>query len=264
MRKFKLPAGLIALLALLFISASGFASTAKSGTYVYDEADLLSETFISQLNDRIASIRDNIQSDVLVVYTNDDSQTDARSAAETIINTWVSRGNGYGEKHETVLFYVNMADRSYFIDEYNDANEFRLSYDEIDEMKYTVEEDLRRGSYDGAALDFTTLAEQNMKPGFFQRVWSWILMGLLGGGAAMGIAKGSHNNVTGVPISFYRRREIEDRGSNDIFTGTTSMVRRIDQNRPPQNMGGSGMSGGGPGMTTGAGSSGHQGGGGHF
>ena len=249
---------LLCLLSLFLLSGFDFASQAAGGVYVYDDAGLISENAETWLNSRIASVREERQTDILVVFTNDASVTNARAASEYIASTWISKGYGYGEEHEIISLFVNMADRSYFVNEHNDKENYKLSDSKIDEIKYAVEEVLSTGNYDNAAAEFVNQVDSKTKPGFFTKFYSWILTGLLGGGAAMGIARGSHNVVYGVNTRHFKKGMTNPTATNDIYLETTRVVHKIQQQRPQEHHDSDHN------LFTGGGSEGNHGGGGHF
>ena len=248
---------------LLFLMLCGFAPVRQlnTGTYVYDEAGLLSEGEINSLNTTLAGLREEIGADLLVFFTKDESVTDAtiRTVSEKLCELWASGGGGYGEGHEVISLVVGMADRSYFINEYNGTNAFLLDYDDIDTVEEAVVPYLSAGQYSNAVQSFAYAVQKQTAPGFFSRWYSWVMTGLLGGGAAMGIARGSHNNNTGVSIGYYRKKNPEPKFSNDAFIGRTQAVYKVNTDRPPQQMQQDHQS-----LHTGSGSEHHQGGGGHF
>ena len=240
----------------------GFSSTFTKGAanYVYDEANILSDAEEAKLNEYIASVRDSAKSDFLVVTTANPTTSDLRTAAEAVSGAWVQAGNGYGEDHQVILFYVDMANRGYYLDEYNAREKYRLSNSEIDEITYNIEDYLRNGDYGTAAGKAIEYAADCAKPGFFQRIWGWLTAGLAGGGIASGIAVGTHNARTSTPVRHYMTGgRLGTTRRQDVFTHTTTVVQQ-----KPQIENHSGSSGGGH-ISAGAGNSaGHHGGGGHF
>lgn len=260
--KRRFAALLLAFWAVLLLC--GFSSTFTKGAanYVYDEANILSEEEEAKLNEYIASVRDTAKSDFLVVTTANPTTDDLRTAAETISNAWVQAGNGYGDDHEVITFYIDMANRGYYLDEYNAREKYRLSDSEIDQITYEIEDYLRGGNYGTAAGKAIEYAADCAKPGFFQRIWGWLTAGLAGGGIASGIAVGTHNTKTTTPTRHYMtgQRTTTTR-RDDVFTHTTTVVQEKTQieNRPDS------LGGGGGHISAGSGNSaGHHGGGGHF
>ena len=243
----------------------GFSSTFTQGTtnYVYDEANILSEADEAKLNEYIASVRDKAKSDFLVVTTQNPATDDLIDAAEAITHAWVQAGNGYGEDHQVILFYVDMANRGYYLQEYNAREKWRLSNSEIDEITYSIEGYLRNGDYGTAAGKAIEAAAECAKPGFFQRIWGWLTAGLAGGGIASGIAVGTHNTRSTTPVRHYMAgQRLATTRNEDHFTHTTTVVQ---PKVTVENQGGSMGGGGGGHISAGSGhSSGSHGGGGHF
>ena len=257
MRKRIISVVLLLLMSSLLLCGYDFSKEAKAGVYVYDSAGLINTDFENELSRKIANARDEMKSDVLVVFIDDAGVTNARTASENIAFDWINKGGGYGDDHHIVTLLVNMADRSYFVNEHSDSgNDYRLKDSEIVSINEDLQDALSRESYDGAALKFVEHVERKLKPGFFQRFYSWILMGVLGGGAAMGIAKGSHNaRNTGVRTAHYRKGELRLKASNDMYTRTTTSVRQIETQKSGDSEG--------P-LAAGEGSEGNHGAGGHF
>ena len=251
---------LLGILTALFLFAGfDFASQAKDGVYVYDDVGLISDGAESWLNNQIAAIREERETDILIVFTDDASIMNARAASEQIASAWISKGYGYGEDHEIISLFVNMADRSYFVNEHNDRENWKLSDSKIDEIKYAVQEVLATGNYDNAAAEFVSQVNSKTKPGFFTKFYSWILTGLLGGGAAMGIARGSHNVVYGVDTRHFKKGATAPTAMNDVYLETTRVVHQIQQQQRPEPHDSSDQN-----LFTGHGSEGNHGGGGHF
>ena len=245
---------------------SGFTGTFTEGStnYVYDEAHLFSQAKIDELNEYITSVRDKAKSDFLVVTTNEPEYDDVIDAAEAISHAWRDAGNGYGKDHQVIVFYIDMKNRAYYLQEYNDREKWRLSDSEMDEIAYNVESYLKDGAYGQAAGIAIQTSAEYAKPGFFERIWGWITVGLAGGGAASGIALGTHNAKTTTPVRYYMRDQRVYTGRReDQFTHTTTVVQ------PKQTYtsggGSSGGGGGGGHISAGSGhSSGSHGAGGHF
>ena len=259
--KRRLAAVLAAFWAVLLLC--GFSSTFSTGTanYVYDEANILSEADEAKLNEYIASVRDKTKSDFLVVTTQNPTTDDLIDAAEAITHAWVQAGNGYGEDHQVSLFYVDMKNRGYYLQEYNAREKWRLSNSEIDEITYSIEGYLRNGDYGTAAGKAIEAAAECAKPGFFQQIWGWLTAGLAGGGIASGIAVGTHNTRSTTPVRHYMSgQRLETTRNEDHFTHTTTVVQPKVQVETH-----SGSSGGGGHISAGSGhSAGSHGGGGHF
>ena len=244
----------------------GFTGTFSEGAtnYVYDEAHILSQQEIDELNTYIASVRDKAKSDFLVVTTNNPVTGDVRTDAEAISHAWAQAGNGYGKDHQVVVFYIDMQNRAYYLEEYNDREKWRLSNSEIDEITYNVENYLRNGEYGKAAGIAVQTSAEYAKPGFFERIWGWITAGLAGGGAASGIALGTHNAKTTTPVRHYMvNQRVSTVRNEDTFTHTTTVVQPKETNF--HSSGPSGGGGGGGHISAGSGNSaGSHGGGGHF
>ncbi|MBQ6550480.1 MAG: TPM domain-containing protein [Lachnospiraceae bacterium] len=246
---------------------SGFTGTFTEGStnYVYDEAHLFSQAKIDELNEYITSVRDKAKSDFLVVTTNEPEYDDEIEAAEAIAHAWRDAGNGYGKDHQVIVFYIDIKNRNARLMEYNDREKWRLSDSEIDEINSYILNDMVNGNYGTAAGKAIQGAAECAKPGFFERIWGWITVGIAGGGAASGIALGTHNAKTTTPVRYYMRDQRVYTGRReDQFTHTTTVVQPKQTNPPTSGHSGGGSSGGSI-SSSGAGhSSGSHGGSIHF
>ena len=256
---------LISALAILMLCGFNFAADAKAGVYVYDDGDYIPASEEAQIQSAIEEVRDKAKTDILVVFTGNPSTGNNRADAESIVNAWVNGGRGYGDKHNTVLLYVNMDEnngRGVFIDEYVSDEKFRLKDAEIDAiLDGPVYDCLANGSYGRAAYEFVSEAADYAKPGFFETIWSWLLVGLGGGGIATGVGKGRHNAKSKVSKRHYlEAKSMTMSRVNDTFAGTTTVAHKIQQNTTPSGPSGR-PSGGGNNIPSSAGSAGHHGGG---
>ncbi len=251
---------LTALAALFLLAGCSKASWPAVSNYVFDQGDFLTAEQEQQIQNHILELRDKVQADFIVVFTDSPASNDYRAEAEKCNNSFVSSGGGYGEEKETICFYVDMANRFFFVDEYNVNKNWRLSDGDIDGIvQGTVRDYMSQGNYYGASMQFVDDAYGATKPGFFGTIWGWLTSGLAGGGALSGILIGRHKRQPATPKTFYRK----DNGTvplraNDRFMGTTTEVRHIERQQ-------SSDSGGGPStIDSSSGSDGHHGGGASF
>ncbi|GEM_PF-3482437 len=251
---------LLLILACTILCGFSFPKDMSSNCYVYDEGDFLTAAEEAQIQAAIESV--NTKADILVVFTDRPESADERACAENIAKAWRDAGYATKKNRETVVFYVDMANRRFFTNEYNDKEKWLVSDEEIDSITYAVRSDMSAGRYGSAALTAVEYIGEYAKPGFFQTVWAWLMSGAFGGGLATLIGVGSHNKSSKVARRYYLKdQEVQILASNEFYTGSTQ--RTIDHT--PQERQDSGPGGGGGGFTpSSGGSSGNHGGGASF
>lgn len=257
----KTAAILILSLVSVFLLAGCKAASPAIGSYVFDNGDFLTSEQENAIQNRILEVRDKVQTDFVVYFTDSPSSDDYRREAERVNDAFIQSGGGYGKDHESVVFYVDMANRFFFINEHNDSEKWKLSDSDIDSIVLgTVRDYMSQGNYYGASMQFVEDAYGAVKPGFFGTIWGWLTSGLAGGGALSGILIGKHKRQPATPKSHYKKANgtVPLRAS-DRFLGTTTEVRHIERTQPSDNDSGSGGT-----ISSSSGSSGNHGGGASF
>ena len=115
---------------------------------VFDEAALLSDEEITQINEEIDYIRNTYSCDVVVVTTNDSEGKDAMAYADDYYDY---NGFGIGEEHDGIILTINMDIREYWISTCGQAILW-FSDNEIEGMKSTVQSYLSDGDYGNGVL----------------------------------------------------------------------------------------------------------------
>ncbi len=238
----KLFAFFVLSLLTVFLLAGCKAKTPALENYVFDTGDYLTAQEEQEIQNRILEVRDKAQSDLVVYFTDRPASDDYIKEAKRINNDFIGSGGGYGNDHHSVLFYVDMANRHFAVDQYSDGKG-KLSSDDIDSIiGITAENETISGSvrdymsqerYKTASLQFVNDAYKKMKPGFFGSIWGWLTSGLAGGGALSGILIGKHKRQPATPKTSYRKQNgtIPLR-AQDHFVGTTREVRHIERQQP--------------------------------
>ena len=248
--------------ASVFLLAGCSQPTPAIGNYVFDNGDFLSADQEAEIQNMILEARDKVQSDFVIYFTDTPATDNYRAEAERVNDAFIQSGGGYGDDKQTVLFYVDMQNRFFFVDEYNAREKWKLSDADIDSIVAgQVRNFMATGNYALACKQFVSEAYDAVQPGFFGRIWGWITSGLVGGGALSGILIGKHKRQPETTKAHYRKENARaPLRSSDRFLGTTTEVRHIQRVEPAPSGGGSG----GQTISSSSGSEGHHGGGASF
>ena len=126
---------------------------AEDNLLVWDEAELLNETEVAQLNSKLESISEKYKAEIRVVTL---SSMDGGDIDEFLEYLYDESGFGYGENHDGVLLVVCMDPREYRILSNGFAGEAITSGD-IDAIGEAFKSDLSDGNYADA---FDTFADK--------------------------------------------------------------------------------------------------------
>lgn len=126
---------------------------AEDNLLVWDEAELLNETEVAQLNSKLESISEKYKAEIRVVTL---SSMDGGDIDEFLESLYDEAGFGYGENHDGVLLVVCMDPREYRILSNGFAGKAITSGD-IDAIGEAFESDLSDGNYADA---FDTFADK--------------------------------------------------------------------------------------------------------
>ena len=126
---------------------------AEDTLLVWDEAELLNETEVAQLNSKLESISETYKAEIRVVTL---SSMDGGDIDEFLEYLYDESGFGYGENHDGVLLVVCMNPREYRILSNGFAGEAITSGD-IDAIGEAFQSDLSDGNYADA---FDTFADK--------------------------------------------------------------------------------------------------------
>ena len=128
---------------------------AEDNLLVWDEAELLNETEVAQLNSKLESISKKYKAEIRVVTL---SSMDGGDIDEFLEYLYDESGFGYGENHDGVLLVVCMDPREYRILSNGFAGEAITSGD-IDAIGETFKSDLSDGNYADAFDTFVDKCE---------------------------------------------------------------------------------------------------------
>ena len=251
---------LAALAAILVLAACQKSVPAPLSSYITDDGDYLSAEQENALQSAILEAREKTESDYIIVFTKNPPTDDSRAAAEQVMEAFRNAGGGYGENQQTIGLYVDMLNRKLFINEYNKAEDYKLSDGTIDAIVQDVAQYMSTDNYYGAAATFVDDAYNAAKPGFFKTIWGQLVSALAGGGAVSGILVGKHKRQPATPKRHYvKQNGVVPRRSSDRFMGTTTEVRHIERAEPSDSGGSSDGN-----ISSSSGSCGNHGGGASF
>lgn len=221
---------LLAALLMLFVFSGFSAETVTTDSSVYADGFLSAEE-IAALEAKIETLENERAVDMLIVFTDQPESDDEVEATAQIANSYMARGGGLGETGEVILLYVDMKNRAVRVFENNELHDkFLLSESETDAIVNGISADLTAGAYAEAASKAVDLVSSKTKPGFFKTVWSWLIIGLGGAGAASGIAVGSHS--ASVPVSkrqYMKGGKVNVLAMKELPRGTTTETRHVEK-----------------------------------
>jgi uncharacterized protein len=131
---------------------------AEDNLLVWDEAELLNETEVAQLNSKLESISKKYKAEIRVVTL---SSMDGGDIDEFLEYLYDESGFGYGENHDGVLLVVCMDPREYRILSNGFAGEAITSGD-IDAIGEAFKSDLSDGNYADAFDTFADKCEYHL------------------------------------------------------------------------------------------------------
>ncbi len=153
--KKKITAGILFMLMTMLLTVPAFAYEER----VFDEAGLLSEEEITQINEQIDSIRNTYQCDVVVVTTNDSEGKAAMAYADDYYDY---NEFGIGDEHDGIILTINMDIREYWVSTCGQAILW-FSDQEIESMKSTVQSYLADGDYGDGIIAWLGDVEYELK-----------------------------------------------------------------------------------------------------
>ena len=237
----KLAVILLSVIAAVIVLSGFSGGSPQPGTYVYDVGDYLTAEEEQAIQNRILEVRDKVKADFVVYYTANPVSDNADAAADQALQEFVAAGGGYGDNHETIIFYTDMKNRRMALHEKNEKGKYLIKDSEIDSIigdESAVKSYLGNGDYYRASMQFVEDAAGAAKPGFFGTIWGWLTPGLAGGGAISGILVGRHKRQPRTPKTSYRKANgTVPLRAQDRFLGTTTEVRHIERQQPREDQG---------------------------
>ena len=181
-------------------------------------SDVLTEDAVRKLTEAAAAAAEKAEAQFYIVIR-DAGDYDAEAIARQELVDRINNGGGYGEQHRAVIFFVNVnpTHRSFAIRKISEKDMNKMLSDGGD-----IRTELSNGNYYGAGEKFLSRAVSAMKPGFFQSIWAKLLAALGIGGAASGIAVGSHKTKARTKKSHYMKDgHVSVLSKEEHLTGTT-------------------------------------------
>ncbi len=187
--------------------------------------DALSAAEREELTALASKLAEELETSIYIV-AEDAGAKDAEAAGLQFLKDRINAGGGYGDVHRAVILYVNTNAnaRSYAVLERADDGSQKLSSKAVNAMLADNSElrtKLRDAQYAEAAKVFLDEVESDQKPGFFRSIWMKLIAALGLGGAASGIAVGTHKAQNKTKKREYLkdgRINVLDR--NDVLQGT--------------------------------------------
>ena len=183
----------------------------------------LSQDETAKLEALAIETSEKTDSGIYVVFS-DENVSDTEAAAKTELQWIFSNGGGGGENRDCILMYVNLSTGKYSIVEDSEAHTYRLTDKFVN--KQTAEDSkiasqLAKAKYADAAKTFIQNVQNELKPNFL-KVLLWRLLAALGiGGAATGIAVGSHKALPKTKKRHYLKdQKIQVLEKNERLEGT--------------------------------------------
>lgn len=156
---------IVAVLFLLILGCGGIFMTAhgaeESEQRVFDQAELLTDKEVAQLEERAAELRKAMKMDVVLVTTSDADGKDSRNYADDYYDYG---GFGNGQKASGVLFLIDMDNREIYISTAGVMIRF-LTDERIEKMLDRGYSYVSKADYNGTMKQFLTDVEKYYKAG---------------------------------------------------------------------------------------------------
>lgn len=231
---------------LFLLLAFGTVASAEVDQRIYDEAGLLSESEISNLEAYAAEKSRERGVDFLLLTTN---STDGLDIMTFQGNFFDGFADASGQEN-AVLLTIDMGNRDYFAAGFGTAKR-SLDNQRIDLLLDEISPYMAAGQYGGAFREAISTADRYMdyRPGvnpesIFLKTWFQAAVSLLLGGIIVGtmLYNSSGRNTT-TPATYIDRDNTSVTRHSDRFRNKTVTRRKIPKNN--NNSGGGGFGGGG-------------------
>ncbi|WP_255473474.1 YgcG family protein [Planomicrobium sp. CPCC 101110] len=228
---------------LFFISIGGVAVSAATDQHIMDNAGLLTESEIAELEAFAAEHSREEGADFLFLTTADTNGQAIEPYMADFFDQWAAENN----QENAVLLTIDMGSREVYLAGFGTA-EARLDDSRVDMVLDRIVPYLRTGDYGGAFRETVATSSRYMeyKPGvnpesIFLKTWFHLAVSLLLGGLVVGsMLFNAGGRVTTTPSTYVDHDRTRVRSEMDRFRNKTVSRRRV-----PQNKGGGGGFGGG-------------------
>ncbi len=244
MRHFQAKWLLVLCLLLVFIGFGGGKASAAVDQRIYDNANLLSESEIAELEAVAAEHSGKHGTDFLFLTIADEQSLYIQDAMGGFFDTWAEE-NG---QENAVLLAMNIATRDVYLSGFGTA-ETTLDNQRVNLVLDRIIPEMQRGDYAGAFRETVTTSSRYMefRPGvnpesIFLKTWFQLLLALLLGGVIVGsMVYNSGGRVTTTASTYFDGNNTKVTGKLDQFRNKTVSRRKV----PKKSSGGGGFGGGG-------------------
>lgn len=229
---------------LVFIGIGGATAFAAVDQRVYDNANLLSESEIAELEALAEEHSRKHGTDFLFLTSEDQEAFDVVEYMGDFFDTWAVE-NG---QEDAVLLTMNIATRDVYLAGFGTA-ETTLDDQRVNLVLDRILPEMQRGDYAGAFRETVTTASRYMefRPGvnpeniFFKNWFQLAIALLLGGGIVGFMLYNSGGRVTTTASTYFDGDNSRVTGKLDQFRNKTVSRRKV----PKKSSGGGGFGGGG-------------------
>ncbi|THE10031.1 TPM domain-containing protein [Bacillus timonensis] len=145
------------LLIMLTFATAAFANT----EFVFDQANLFSETELVELQEQASKLTEQFQMDIRIVTTNN---SEGKSARQYASDFYDSHGFGYGETEDGILYLIDMDNREVYIFTRDRIVDYFPDYT-VEDILDRVYPYLTEGSFGESAKTFLSDLEATMNAG---------------------------------------------------------------------------------------------------
>lgn len=240
--------GMVCCLLLTLVAAPLIQAASSDKNYIIDDAGLLSQDEIDNLNKIADKYSTNRDIDIIVLTTNDTQGTNTINYANNYYNSNIANSSTYNKN--CVIFIIDMSNKKTSIETYEDAMD-RINPKRSNKILDKATPYLSDGDYYNAFKTYINKTnyylgyKSNVDPdNIFFKLWFQIIISLVIGGIVVGIMVfNSGGRITTNGSTYLDAGNSRITGSYDhyIRTTTTRVKKSSDSNKG----GGSGTTGGG-------------------
>ena len=195
MRLLKKAIPVLAALFLVSIPATVCANDVlRASDKTFVQGSVFTDAELAELNELAAKYEETAGASLYVVAKDAGAQEET-SAAKAELQSIIENGGGYGDKHRGVILFINTNEenRSFaIVERADDGSEKLKNTDSLTEEGSKLYKLLQDKKYAEGAKQFLNTVNSKLKPNFFKSIWMKLIAALGVGGAASGLAVGSH------------------------------------------------------------------------
>lgn len=232
---------LLAVLLCFIPTATGKAYTIKSGQSIYDDAELLTQNEIDNLNAYLQEVASRWNIDIFILTTNNNGGYSSEDYIDHFKEEACNQKQLF--RNDCVLLLINMADREVSISGYGIC-ENQIPNSRATSIREDITPDLTAGNYYDACYSFIQGTDTYMgKDLFYFQVWFQLLVACGIGGLIvtfMAISRGT-------PVTTNSNTYLDHEHSKLRFHHDNYIRTVVTKTRKPENNSGSSGHGGGGG-----------------